>query len=301
MMIFIDGSAQERLDVRMDDRLRTLTRPALVVAMGLALLAGCLGEGTDDDDAFEPTPSPPHAPMGPSISVSPADPRTNDDLVLSIDVPAFDADDDLAGQRTVWFLDGVEQPDRADTDRVAAVDTSRGQRWHVAVWAFDARGRESGPSVAQPVTILNTPPVAPSLFLAPTGAVGGQDPLVCEVVTEATDLDDDAITYTFSWTVDGVDYPAATPGLLGPQTTIHPGDTVPPQDSAPGQAWTCMAVASDGTADSEVASSTLSTTYDLVANFSLVDVNPTSGTYDQPVSPRDYLLKVSGWYFGHAT
>jgi hypothetical protein len=33
----------------------------------------------------------------------------------------------------------------------------------------------------------------------------------------------------------------------------------------------------------------------------LIDVNPNSATYEQPVSPRDYLEKVSGWYFAHAT
>ena len=36
-------------------------------------------------------------------------------------------------------------------------------------------------------------------------------------------------------------------------------------------------------------------------DFSLVDVNPASATAYQPVSPRDYLEKVSGWYFGHST
>lgn len=38
-----------------------------------------------------------------------------------------------------------------------------------------------------------------------------------------------------------------------------------------------------------------------VPNFALTDVNPTSPTYNQPVSPRDELGKVSAWYFGHAT
>ncbi|MEM8678941.1 MAG: hypothetical protein AAGF97_06300 [Planctomycetota bacterium] len=38
-----------------------------------------------------------------------------------------------------------------------------------------------------------------------------------------------------------------------------------------------------------------------VSDFSLIDVNPTSKTYNQPVSPRDYLGQVSAWYFGHAT
>ena len=36
-------------------------------------------------------------------------------------------------------------------------------------------------------------------------------------------------------------------------------------------------------------------------DFYLPDENATSQTYGQPVSPRDYLRKVSGWYFGHAT
>ena len=39
----------------------------------------------------------------------------------------------------------------------------------------------------------------------------------------------------------------------------------------------------------------------VVPDFSLIDVDPASSTHDQPVSPRDYLQQVSGWYFGHAT
>ena len=40
---------------------------------------------------------------------------------------------------------------------------------------------------------------------------------------------------------------------------------------------------------------------EMVADFSLLDTNPTSETYDQLVSPRDYLGQVSAWYFGHST
>ena len=36
-------------------------------------------------------------------------------------------------------------------------------------------------------------------------------------------------------------------------------------------------------------------------DFALVDVNATSSTHNQAVSPRDYLEQVSAWYFGHAT
>lgn len=34
-------------------------------------------------------------------------------------------------------------------------------------------------------------------------------------------------------------------------------------------------------------------------DFSLEDVNSASLTYQQPVSPRDYLEQVSGWYFAN--
>ena len=36
-------------------------------------------------------------------------------------------------------------------------------------------------------------------------------------------------------------------------------------------------------------------------DFHLTDVNATSSTSGQAVSPRDYLEQVSAWYFGHAT
>lgn len=38
-----------------------------------------------------------------------------------------------------------------------------------------------------------------------------------------------------------------------------------------------------------------------VADFSLTDVNATSPRFDTPVSPRDYIGRVTAWYFGHAT
>ena len=34
-------------------------------------------------------------------------------------------------------------------------------------------------------------------------------------------------------------------------------------------------------------------------DFSLLDVNSASPTYQQAVSPRDYLEQVSGWYFAN--
>ena len=36
-------------------------------------------------------------------------------------------------------------------------------------------------------------------------------------------------------------------------------------------------------------------------DFSLADVNATSTSFEQNISPRDYQGQVSGWYFGFAT
>ncbi len=38
-----------------------------------------------------------------------------------------------------------------------------------------------------------------------------------------------------------------------------------------------------------------------VSDFSLEDANPASVRFESPVSPRDYLLQVTGFYFGTAT
>jgi hypothetical protein len=39
----------------------------------------------------------------------------------------------------------------------------------------------------------------------------------------------------------------------------------------------------------------------MVPDFRLPDVNPHSVRYNAQVSPRDYLLQVSGYFFGEAS
>ena len=39
----------------------------------------------------------------------------------------------------------------------------------------------------------------------------------------------------------------------------------------------------------------------VIADFSLADVNASSSTFGDTVSPRAYLQKLSAWYFGHST
>jgi hypothetical protein len=64
-----------------------------------------------------------------------------------------------------------------------------------------------------------------------------------------------------------------------------------PSDSGSGD----TATADTGASDTAIFPS------DPMADFALLDLNSTSYRYGQPVSPRDYLEQVSGWYFAHST
>jgi hypothetical protein len=44
-----------------------------------------------------------------------------------------------------------------------------------------------------------------------------------------------------------------------------------------------------------------SSSTDPMPDFVLLDVNPDSASHEDPVSPRDYLGHVTGWYFGSTT
>lgn len=56
-----------------------------------------------------------------------------------------------------------------------------------------------------------------------------------------------------------------------------------------------------GCGDEKKATKPEATPPDRVPDFSIVDVNPNSSAYGDSISPRDYLGKVSCWYFGHST
>ena len=61
-------------------------------------------------------------------------------------------------------------------------------------------------------------------------------------------------------------------------------------------------VDSDTDSDTDLDSDTdTDTSAGPVPDFALMDVNTTSPTAGEDVSPRDLLEQVSGWYFTHAT
>ena len=98
---------------------------------------------------------------------------------------------------------------------------------------------------------------------------------------------------------DGTDGTTATDGTDGSGTDGSDGST---SDGTDGSGTDGSdGSASDGTDGSGTDGTAPGVSEDAVADFSLEDLNPSSATYGQPVSPRDTLEAVSGWYFVHAS
>jgi hypothetical protein len=95
---------------------------------------------------------------------------------------------------------------------------------------------------------VNDPPVGLIVGILPDFPDQRVDELRCQVVTPATDLDNDPVTYRFAWTVDGE--PFTDVGTTG----HYEGDLVPAGVTDAGQVWACVATPNDGTVDGPAAS-----------------------------------------------
>lgn len=140
-----------------------------------------------------------------SVSITPADPRTTDDLVAEVD--AVDPDGTAVGLTFAWRVDGVAVA-TGPIDTLPASLTTRGQAVDVLVTPDD--GFSEGPSLlSDPVEILNTPPVVAAVELGPTPLRTGVDATCTAVGWDDPDGDPESVLYL--WTVDGVDQ-GAVPG-----------------------------------------------------------------------------------------
>ena len=98
---------------------------------------------------------------------------------------------------------------------------------------------------------------------------------------------------------DGKAVPAVDSGLAAVSDTAAPtGETGGLEDSGdpPGGGEDTGAPSGEDTGEEP-----LPVSPNAVPDFELVDLNPRSPTSGQPVSPRDLLSRVSGWYFLRAS
>ena len=238
------------------------------------------------------------APTATGVTLSPTSVFT-DTQVTAIPAGFDDGDGDPPGWSYQWFVAGA--PAGGDEGFLASDQFVKGQQVHVEVQPDD--GFDLGTAVvSDPVTVLDTPPTAPLISITPTAPAAGMDDLLCAIDTPSSDVDGDFVSYTLSWDVDSVPYPGGGGPWIGPDTTTLPDDTVPGEDTGGSETWTCHALPNDGEEDGPEGQASVTTVAVAMApDFSLVDDNTTSATYGLAVSPRDYLMAVSGWYFGHST
>ncbi len=205
--------------------------------------------GTADSDSVTVANA---VPVVDSVSLSPASPATDDTLVAT--VSTSDDDGDSVTVAYTWFVDGAEvSPTGSSLDGASWFD--KGQEVFVVVVPSD--GADEGDSLSSDVvTIVNTPPGAPTVAIEPSSPTAGVDDLVCVIDTDATDADGDSLTYTMSWSVDGLAYgssadTADTGAWVGPLTTTWTDDTVAAEDVQSGDTWTCVATPHDGEDDGD--------------------------------------------------
>lgn len=161
------------------------------------------------------------------IVFDPAAPVTADDIEVT--ATAADADGDEVTLSAVWSGPAGEE---LLGESLTSINTSAGEVWTVTVTPRD--GFDTGTPATAEVTIGNTVPDAPTVAIGPDP--GREDaPLTCWVTDlEDLDPDDQTLTVSWSWTVDGDDAGVAD-------------SLVPPDQIGAGEVWVCSATVSDGT------------------------------------------------------
>jgi hypothetical protein len=224
-------------------------------------------------------------PTAPVVSISPSAPATADDLVVEFDVPSTDPEDQTISFVFEWRVDGAPYGDVTD-DTVRGYLTYVGQEWSVTVTPFD--GRVEGEAGTASVVILNSAPTAPEIAITPEELTGDMTALTCVVLVESVDGDGDQITYTASWTLDGIDFLDNTDGTIV-------GDTVDVSYVQANQEWVCTMTPNDGYEDGATASVTLAVTYpDLVVDGTTETLTEGSYLYDEVTLVNNATLTVSG-------
>ena len=199
---------------------------------------------SDAEDQGTPVESLPATGLNtpPSISfasILPAPPTTVDDLALDID--AIDPDNDALTFETTWRVNGNIVSVTSE-GTLASSEFERGDTVSAQITPSD--DETAGTTYAtSAVVIANSPPPAPQVQVNPTWATPGLADLVCAVVNPSVDADDDTVTYSMAWTLNGAPYNAS--GAGAPTSSFWPGDTIPKEALVTGQQWMCTATPAD--------------------------------------------------------
>ncbi len=174
------------------------------------------------------------------LGLSSTAPTTNEVLIAT--AATADADGDTVEVSYQWFVDGLASATGTRLDGADYFDKGN----EIYVVALPSDGEIEGDSRTSMVaTAVNTAPSGASVSISPASPYAGVDDLVCTV--SAADDDGDVLSWTIEWTVDGV-------AFTGASSTYETGDTVPAEELAEAEAWSCTATPWDGEASGAAAS-----------------------------------------------
>lgn len=183
-------------------------------------------------------------PVVSSVSLSPSSPTT--DSTITASASALDVDGDSVTLAYAWTVNGLAVSPTTST--LAGTWFSKHDVVRVSVTPNDGSG--SGTAlVSSPVPVINTSPVAPVVSV-PDGPIEGLDDLVCSIDVGSTDADGDSVSYSATWTDDGVAFTGAT-------TTSFLHDTVPAASTTGTEEWVCTVTPNDGEANGATASASV--------------------------------------------
>jgi hypothetical protein len=167
-------------------------------------------------------------------------------------VAPSDADGDVLDIQYHWSVDGQVVQEGPWHWLKGDTFFDRDQEVSVEVVVSDGEKSVTGGAA---IVVGNSLPGAATVALDPPQPVE-DGPLSCLVVADAIDPDEDALTYTFAWSRDGVPFTDVAADGSVPAGVVDTGDT-----------WTCTVTASDdvGVGGSSVATGTAGFRYDLIA------------------------------------
>ena len=165
-------------------------------------------------------------------------PAFEDSALRAVVEGADDVDGDALSFVYAWLVNGAAVSGVLG-DSLTGADFNKGDSVVVRATVSDPVGA-GGSAESSALTIANSLPTAPVVSISPAEAVEG-DELVCGLVSPATDVDGDSLSYAFTWTVDGVAYTDAVDG-------VRVGDTVVAGEALASETWACAVTAGDGSA-----------------------------------------------------
>lgn len=180
------------------------------------------------------------APDGLAISVGPDGANTTQDLTLTFDADAVDEQGHEVTYEIVWVVGDAQVPAVDGATTVSADLTTRGETWIARVTAVDSKGKAADPVEAS-ITIANSAPAVRNPALSPSDPTTLTD---LTITFDTSDPDDDDVSASISWTVDG-----AAAG--GDSTTLEASAF------SLGQEVVATIVGNDGDLDSEPASASI--------------------------------------------